>query len=404
MVKMKNLLNGNTWLWAHGKFVDRKYMIQDLYQRYLDGEDVNSIPKEEDPFWEPTEDILIGTADIFLQSLVNAMDFFDQLSITDYKGQEEGKLTVNIIPCTQAGLALDEDNYVEDPKELLKKPFHFKIEVNSAEIHKPRFSKGVKVKYRLLTDKNFTETKQVVGTLSPEFGHSRVISIPKLKEQHLDFFRDNSITFLVYGKQEDAAGDPKLAKLTTKELRQMEQIGSAAESSRRKSVFVHDTPAPDNAHIRTELVLMQRKYERLAQKEKRMMQLCDEWGKKPPEDQQFEPFFRAVSAVAHSTGTRLKTRVQLLNQTDDGDTVSLFVFGEEEESLAKEAERTNGVIDYDKVKEHHFPVEKHSYNHQLARHLSHDGRASNGAKAAGGQAVRTSNGKSKEGSSACQIM
>ena len=51
----------------------------------------------------------------------------------------------------------------------------------------------------------------------------------------------------------------------------MEQIGSAADSSRRKSVFAHDTPAPDNAHIRTELVLMQRKYERLAQKEKRMM-------------------------------------------------------------------------------------------------------------------------------------
>ena len=43
-------------------------------------------------------------------------------------------------------------------------------------------------------------------------------------------------------------------------------------------------------------------------------QLCDEWSKKPPEDQQFDPFFRAVSAVAHSTGTRLKTRVQLLNQ------------------------------------------------------------------------------------------
>ncbi|KAK3761147.1 hypothetical protein RRG08_022551 [Elysia crispata] len=314
MVKMKNLLNGNTWLWAHGKFVDRKYMIQDMYQRYLDGEDVHSIPREEDPFWEPTEDILIGTADIFLQSLVNAMDFSDQLSITDYKGQEEGKLNVNIIPCNQSGLALDEDNYVEDSKELLKKPFHFKIEVSSAEIHKPRFSKGIKVKYRLLTDKDFTETKQVVDTLSPEFGHSRVVSIPKMKEQHLDFFRDHSITFLVFGKQEDTAGDPNLAKLTTKELRQMEQIGSAADSSRRKSVFAHDTPAPDNAHIRTELVLMQRKYERLAQKEKRMMQLCDEWSKKPPEEQLFEPFFRAVSAVAHSTGTRLKTRVQLLNQ------------------------------------------------------------------------------------------
>ena len=51
----------------------------------------------------------------------------------------------------------------------------------------------------------------------------------------------------------------------------MEQMGSGSDSGRRKSVFVQDTAAPDNAHIRTELVLMQRKYERLAQKEKRMM-------------------------------------------------------------------------------------------------------------------------------------
>ena len=44
----------------------------------------------------------------------------------------------------------------------------------------------------------------------------------------------------------------------------------------------------------------------------------------------------------------------------DDDTVSLFVFGEEEEDLAKEAAETNGVIEYNKVKGQHFPVEKPS--------------------------------------------
>jgi hypothetical protein len=32
------------------------------------------------------------------------------------------------------------------------------------------------------------------------------------------------------------------------------------------------------------------------------------------EEQQFEPFFRSVSAVAFSTGTKLKTRVHMLNK------------------------------------------------------------------------------------------
>ncbi|XP_012936827.1 kinesin-like protein KIF28P [Aplysia californica] len=413
MVKMKNLLNGNTWLWERGKFMNRRYLIQEMYQRYLDGEDVLSIAKEQDPFWEPTEDVLIGTANVFLQSLAYALDFADELSITDYKGQEEGKLMVNITPCTQAGMALDEDNFVEDPKDLVGKPFHFKIGVRSAEIHKARFSKGVRVKYRLLSDKDFTETKLVTGSLSPDFAHSRIVSISKLKQEHLDFFEGNSITFLVYGKQEDSLGDPKLSKLTTKELRQMEQIGSSDEHGRRKSVFAAEPQTHDHSHLKTELVLMQRKYERLAQKERRMMQLCDEWGKKPPEEQQFDPFFRAVSAVAHSTGTRLKTRVQLLNQVlalqkqremessasnsneNDEDTVSLFVFGEEEEDLAKEADKANGVIEYNKVKNHHFPIEKSSV------HFNHDGRAANGGHK---QAVKGSNGKEKSGSSACTIM
>ena len=28
MVKMKNLLNNNTWLWERGKFMNRRYVIQ----------------------------------------------------------------------------------------------------------------------------------------------------------------------------------------------------------------------------------------------------------------------------------------------------------------------------------------------------------------------------------------
>ncbi len=86
MVKMKNLLNGNVWLWERGKFINRRYVIQDLYQRFLDGdEDVMKLPQEEDPFWEPAEDVLIGTANVFLQSLAYALDFDDKLSITDFK-------------------------------------------------------------------------------------------------------------------------------------------------------------------------------------------------------------------------------------------------------------------------------------------------------------------------------
>ena len=51
----------------------------------------------------------------------------------------------------------------------------------------------------------------------------------------------------------------------------MEQIGTAAENGRRGTIFAQEAPAADHSHLKTEIVLMQRKYERLLQKERRMI-------------------------------------------------------------------------------------------------------------------------------------
>lgn len=93
---------------------------------------------------------------------------------------------------------------------------------------------------------------------------------------------------------------------------------STANASGRRATMFGNEIASDTSHLKTEVVLLQRKYERLQQKERRMQQICEEWSKKPDGEKQFEPFYRAVSAVANSTGTRLKTRVQMLNQVLQG--------------------------------------------------------------------------------------
>ncbi|XP_076448715.1 kinesin-like protein KIF28 isoform X2 [Babylonia areolata] len=368
MVKMKNLLNGNTWLWERGKFMNRRYLIQNKYQQYLDGEeDAFNLQRDQDPFWEPTEDVLIGTASVFLQSLSYALDFDDKLVITDYKGAQEGLLFVSITPCSQAGKALDEDYFVEDPTELLNKPYHFKVSVRSAQIHKARYSRGVAVKYKVpaVGDRDWTQTRQVVGTLAPGFQHTRIVDIPRVGPEHLSFFDQGCITFCVYGRQEDSDGDPRLAKLTTKELRKREQMTPSGDGGERQSKMVPETPCPDQSHMKTEIDLMHRKYERLMQKERRMIQLCEEWSKKPQEKQDFQNFFRSVSALAYSSGTRLKTRLHSTTEdfllpnghTKEVDTVSLFVFGEEESTLAAEAEKHDGIVPREKVAHHHFPLD-----------------------------------------------
>ena len=52
-------------------------------------------------------------------------------------------------------------------------------------------------------------------------------------------------------------------------------------------------------------------------------ELCRDWNRKEPSEKQFEPFYRAISACAHSSGTKLKTRVQILNRVGQGHAMCL---------------------------------------------------------------------------------
>ena len=62
------------------------FFHQELYQKYVDGDDeYKKIKEEDDPFYDPPEDLMIGTANVFLQSLSYALDFDDKLTISDYK-------------------------------------------------------------------------------------------------------------------------------------------------------------------------------------------------------------------------------------------------------------------------------------------------------------------------------
>ena len=75
-----------TWLWDSGIFMNRRFLMLEHYQKYLDGDEkILYIKKEDDPFWEPSDNLFIGTASVFLQSLAYFMDFSDDITINDYK-------------------------------------------------------------------------------------------------------------------------------------------------------------------------------------------------------------------------------------------------------------------------------------------------------------------------------
>ena len=38
-VKMRNLVTEHEWMWSRNKFLNRKYLMQEMYQNFVEGED-----------------------------------------------------------------------------------------------------------------------------------------------------------------------------------------------------------------------------------------------------------------------------------------------------------------------------------------------------------------------------
>lgn len=380
MVKMKDLLNENTWLWERGRFMNRRYLIQELYQKYQDGEDVSQISKEDDPFWEAPEDTLVGTANVFLQSLSYCLEFEDRIIVADYKGTEEGFITVNVAPCSVSGNTTGEDTFVEDPKELLEHAFHFKVMIKDATVYKDRFCKGLRIRYRTGANTTFVETDVITGTLNPVFNHSKIFSFHPLTEEHLNLFQTGCITFWLFARQNDKINDSNNLNMTTRELRQKDKVKGTVKHPGN----INGESCVDNYnHLKTELILLQKRNERLTQKERRIQQLCVEWSQRPEDEQQYEPFWRAISAVAKSTGTKFRTNVRRTSKgggssstvDDQGETISLYIFGEDEQALAAEAKESGGIIDYSKVVNQHCTdnlKQKINLTEEFLKHCSED--------------------------------
>ena len=90
------------------------------------------------------------------------------------------------------------------------------MQVRSAEIDKTRYSRGIRCAYTVRGEPNPVETPVVKDTLCPEFKHSHLVKINSVDADLLEYFNSGCITFSLYGRQEDAMADQRLAKMTTR--------------------------------------------------------------------------------------------------------------------------------------------------------------------------------------------
>eukprot|EP00742_Colponemidia_sp_Colp-10_P006091 GILJ01006518.1.p1 GENE.GILJ01006518.1~~GILJ01006518.1.p1 ORF type:complete len:1181 (-),score=265.27 GILJ01006518.1:214-3756(-) len=191
------------WLWSIDKFESRLYLMKDLLEAYFeDAQSLNSLPKDQDPFWDPPESQLLGRAHVYLKPLSYMIDVTGEVAVVNYQGKKEGVLSVNLIPTSPDGDSEpDIDDDFEGPEQLLGKRFDFRVEIPFADKLNPAFCKDVFVRYTFFLEDEPRETALFAGiSTNPKWNYKQQITIPSVTESFVKYLEKDAITFEVYGQ------------------------------------------------------------------------------------------------------------------------------------------------------------------------------------------------------------
>uniref|UniRef100_A0A3B4T953 Kinesin-like protein KIF28P n=1 Tax=Seriola dumerili TaxID=41447 RepID=A0A3B4T953_SERDU len=119
VVRVTSVGRKQVWMWSKAKFVNRKFLMEEVYQQHQ--------AEDKDPFWDPVEPLLLGTAHLWLQSLAFRIPLEEQLEVLGSEGTEEAILQAQLVPCNSTGLPLGEDDILIDPSELLGRRLDFQL-------------------------------------------------------------------------------------------------------------------------------------------------------------------------------------------------------------------------------------------------------------------------------------
>ncbi|XP_076810506.1 kinesin-like protein KIF28 isoform X2 [Clavelina lepadiformis] len=221
-VKAKKLTNGNEFVWGRNDFIDRKFAMQEVYQMYVEeDEDWDKKHQGDYPFSESDDyEVIIGTCYLYVQSLAYLMDTEDNLAIRSFRGTEEGLMSIEALPFSEAGELLV-DEYVEEPGELVGKSIQFMINVKKILALPKRYHK-VWCQYKFLLSDEWNKSQEIDASLNSELNFKKMFKTFPVTQQLMDEFENSPVVIQVWGKQRPEPDDPSRVTMTTKELLALE--------------------------------------------------------------------------------------------------------------------------------------------------------------------------------------
>ncbi|XP_075057053.1 kinesin-like protein KIF28 [Mixophyes fleayi] len=208
MIKVINKITQQVWIWSKSKFINRKFLMEELYQRFLDGD--ITLDRESDPFWDPVEAIHLGSAHIWLQSLAYCMKLEEQTELLDSEGIEEAILMITITPCSSPGRSLKEEDIVIDPLELLGRKIVFQIHILQClgvRWLKEATDRGIQIGYHFYDVHQSVYTKPIWKNVNPMIDHKVQFVALNLSNGLLSYLQKNALVVDLWGLQE---GCPEL--------------------------------------------------------------------------------------------------------------------------------------------------------------------------------------------------
>ncbi|XP_076455652.1 kinesin-like protein KIF28 isoform X2 [Babylonia areolata] len=219
MIRVTNVETKHEWIWPRQKFMNRKYVMQEMYDNFQEGDEWD-LPPEKDPFVDDYQaEFHIGSVKVWIKSLAFMIEMKEQLEVTNFSGQAVGLLNVEIVPSDEKGKEYtdDDDKFVDDPEELLGKNVSFVVKIVSARGLPSKFT-DVYAKFLIYLETTYNQTSPIKDTSNPDWNFKKCCTVGKVDEAALDYLKDSAIMIQIWGKQkppkEKKSVNTRLANLT----------------------------------------------------------------------------------------------------------------------------------------------------------------------------------------------
>ncbi|KAJ7988970.1 hypothetical protein DPEC_G00314710 [Dallia pectoralis] len=207
-IRVTSQENKQVWLWSKAKFVNRKFLMEELYQQHVEitgGPDRAPMPRDRDPFWDPLEPLLLGSAHLWLQSLAFRISLEEQLEVLGSEGTEEAILQVQLLPCSPTGLPLGEDDILIDPSLLLGKRLDFQLVLDQCcgiRWVKQARNRGIQIGFRMYDSARPFYTPAVWHSINPLLGQRVHFTALHTSQGLLEHLQTSALVLELWGLQE----------------------------------------------------------------------------------------------------------------------------------------------------------------------------------------------------------